>query len=117
MDNCGQNPVDRCNPPAWDRGRDPPPAASAAGAAAAVLDTYQPYIPKKFFKLFPKYGLALIHLIALNCNSYQHGVNDEHDIPDKSKDAVPTEPPSAKAVDQEHSAFGQPVVVGSAAAA
>jgi hypothetical protein len=90
---------------------------AAAGAAAAVLDTYQPPIPKKFFKLFPKYGLAPIHLIALNCNSYQPGVNDEHDIPDQSEGAVPAEPPSAKAVDQKHSAFGGTVAGGPAAAA
>jgi hypothetical protein len=63
--------------------------AAAAGAAAAVLNTYQPLIPKKFFKLFPKYGLALIHLIALNCNSYQPGVNDEHDISDQGESHVP----------------------------
>ena len=65
MDNCEQNPVDNV-PTDQSVGPCPPLVVAAAGAAAAVLDTYQPYIPKKFFKLFPKYGLAPIHLIALN---------------------------------------------------
>ena len=53
MDNCGQNPVDNV-PTDQSVGPRPPPAVAAAGAAAAVLNTYQPYIPKKIFYLSQK---------------------------------------------------------------
>jgi hypothetical protein len=69
---------------------------AAAGAAAAVLDTHlHPLIQKKIFNLIQKCdqdhkkALAPHRQLDLNCNSYQPGVNDEHDIPDQSEGAVP----------------------------
>jgi hypothetical protein len=94
-----------------------PPLGPARRGRLLRYSTPTNPLPLKNFLLFPKNYLYPLTIVALNCNSYQPGVNDEHDIPDQSKGVVPAESAFAEAVDQEHSAFGGTLAGGPAAAA